>query len=145
MTSSRYGRRMGIRVELAVVEDRVSDETWQGIYEKACRVARQWTPRPLSIGSRQIGAVRVEQYVLDVESANGLDLVGDAKTLSIGERFVFPARLPRARPQRSPCRSRRASDGDVLVAVAAQEEPGRSRRARCCDLLGEKTLEHRMV
>jgi len=67
---------MGVRVHLAVVVDRVSDATWHGIYEKARRVVRHWTPHPLSIAWRQIGAVRVAQYVLDIEAADGLHLVG---------------------------------------------------------------------
>jgi hypothetical protein len=86
---------MGVRVHLAVVVDRVSDAAWHGIYEKARRVARHWTPRPLSIAWRQIGAVRVAQYVLDIEAADGLHLVGDAETLTTAESFVFPARLGR--------------------------------------------------
>lgn len=50
---------MGIEVDLAVVEDRVSRAAWRDIYKKARRVATQWTPRPLSLGWRQIGAMRV--------------------------------------------------------------------------------------
>jgi hypothetical protein len=61
---------MGVRVHLAVVVDRVFDAAWHGIYEKARRVARHWTPRPLSIAWRQIGAERVAQYVLDIEAAD---------------------------------------------------------------------------
>jgi len=86
---------MGVRVHLAVVVDRVSDATWRRIYEKARRVAKHWTPRPLSLAWRQIGAVRVAQYVLDIEAADGLHVVGDLETLTTAESFVFPARLGR--------------------------------------------------
>jgi hypothetical protein len=59
---------MGVRVSLTIACDRVSDATWRAIYERARLVAARWTPRPLSIGSRQVGAVRAPQYVLDIES-----------------------------------------------------------------------------
>ncbi len=108
---------MGIHVYLAVFADRVPAATWQVIYDKARRVATQWTPRPLSTAWRQIGAVRVAQYSRDIEASDGLHIVGDAETLTIGESFVFPARLDRAA---SWCalKGPPAVDDDVLVAVA---------------------------
>lgn len=83
---------MGVHVNLTVACDRVSDDTWRVIYERARLVATRWTPRPLSIGSRQVGAVRVLQYVLDVESEGALRIVGDAETLAIGELLALALR-----------------------------------------------------
>lgn len=87
---------MGVHVNLTVACERVSDDTWRAIYERARLVATRWTPRPLAIGSRQVGAVRVQQYVLDIEREGALRIVGDAETLAIGEQFVFPSWLPGA-------------------------------------------------
>jgi hypothetical protein len=128
---------MGVRVHLAVVVDRVSDAAWHGIYEKARRVAKHWTPRPLSIAWRQIGAVRVAQYVLDIEAADGLHLVGDAETFTTAESFVFPARLGRGAAGRGG--SQATSHDDVLVAIARRHAPKVAGRLRWCDLFGEKT------
>jgi len=123
---------MGVRVHLAVVVDRVSDAAWHGIYEKARRVAKHWTPRPLSIAWRQIGAVRVAQYVLDIEDADGLHLVGDAETLTTAESFVFPARLGRGGTGWGG--SLATSHDDVLVALARQHAPEAAGLLRWCDL-----------
>ena len=101
--------------------DRVSDAVWHRIYEKARRVAKHWTPRPLSLAWRQIGAVRVAQYGLDIEAADGLHLVGDAETLTTAESFVFPARLGRVAARWSG--SLVTSQDDVLVALARQHAP----------------------
>ena len=46
-----------ISLVLAVFADRVSDDVWHAIYEKARRVATQWTPRPLAAAWRHLGAV----------------------------------------------------------------------------------------
>lgn len=128
---------MGVYVHLAVVVDRVSDATWHRIYKKARRVAKHWTPRPLSMAWRQIGAVRVAQYVLDIEAAEGLHLVGDAETLTTAESFVFPARLDRG----GVCRrgSLATSHEDVLVAIARRHTREAAGRLCWCDLFGEKT------
>jgi hypothetical protein len=109
---------MGVHVHLAVVVDRVSNAAWTDIYDKACRVASQWTPRPLSSAWRQIGAVQVAQYGLEIELADGLHIVGDAASLTTAESFVFPAMLDRAPSLRDRDGSQTASDADVLVAVA---------------------------
>jgi hypothetical protein len=130
---------MGIHVHLAVRADGASEAAWPRIYARARRVATQWTPRPLALAWRQIGAVRVAQYVQDLETAAGLHFVGDAWTLATGESFVFPARLEgggwrhgRARPPARP-------EEDVLVAVARQCEPEAERLAPWYHLLGAKT------
>lgn len=95
---------MGIDVDLAVIEERISEATWREIYEKARRVAKQWAPRPLALGWRQIGAVRVVPYTLDIETAEGLHIVGDADTLTAAEieaadldELAFRSSLPRAK------------------------------------------------
>lgn len=128
--------RMGVHVHLAVAVDRISRTAWREIYDKARRVAKQWTPRPLSVAWRQIGAVRVAQYTLDLETTDGLHIVGDAETLTTGESFRFPANPGCASP---------SSDGpltpshdDVLVAVARRNDP--EAEPRCWhDLFGAKT------
>jgi hypothetical protein len=130
---------MGIHVNLAIVEDRVSRAAWREIYGKARRVATQWTPRPLSLGRRQIGAVRVVQYTRDIETAEGLHIVGDAETLTTAESFVFPAALESFASRRVRDGSLVGSGDDVLVGVARYlageaEEPDGWR-----DLFGAKT------
>jgi hypothetical protein len=135
---------MGIHVHLAVAAERVSDTAWQRIYDKARRVVKHWTPRPLSLAWRHIGAVRVAQYGLDLETPEGLHLVGDAETLTTGESFRFPARLDRAAPRRDQADPPATSDCDVLVAVArwrASAGVGHPtwRHPTWRDLLGAKT------
>jgi hypothetical protein len=126
---------MGIHVNLAIVVERVSKTAWQRIYEKACRVATQWTPAPLYLGWRDIGAVRVAQYTLDTESPVGLNIVGDAKTLTTGESFVFPVTLGMHRHNHAaPAQSRY----DVLVAVARQDA-STTQQLPHDDLFGAKT------
>jgi hypothetical protein len=127
------------RVYLDVVEDRVSYATWERIYERARRVARQWKPRPLALGWRQIGDVRVAQYVLDIETEYGLNIVGDAETRTTGESFVFPPRVGRAASRCAEGGSLGTAD-DVLVAVTHQHELAAAELARLSDLFGEKTL-----
>ena len=129
---------MGIHVNLAVTTERVSPTAWQEIYDKARRVAKQWTPRPLSLAWRHIGAVQIAQYDLDLETPEGLHLVGDAETLTTGESFMFPARLDREAPRRERKGSPTSSDGDVLVAVARYASTG-AERVTWRDLLGAKT------
>jgi hypothetical protein len=128
---------MGIRVYLAVDDERVSEARWREIYEKARRVAREWIPRPLSLAWRDIGAVQVEQYCLDVETPEGLYIVGDAESLTTAESFLFPARLERA------ARGERgiwgASGDDVLVAVASWLGVGIEGGRSWCELFGDKT------
>jgi hypothetical protein len=128
---------MGVYVHLAVVTDRVSDAAWQEIYEKARRVAKQWAPRPLSLVWRHIGSVRVAQYSLDIETTEGLHIVGDAESLLTGESLVLPAQLDR--PAVRSARGGRSvtSDGDVLVAVVRRSDSGIA--LRWSDLLGNKT------
>ncbi len=138
---------MGIRVHLAVVTDRVSDDAWRGIYDQARRVASQWIPRPLSLAWRQIGEVQVGQYGLDLETPEGLHIVGDAESLTTGESFDFPARLGRA-VRRDREGSSGASDEDVLVAVARWLGSGTELGVAWRDLLGEKTQGlpyHRLI
>lgn len=131
--------RMGVHVHLAVVADRVSDAVWHRIYEKARRVAKQWTPRPLATAWRQMGAVRVVQYALEIETTEGLHLVGDAETLTTGESFVFPATLVRRAKPQGLDSSPSAAHDDVLVAVASQLDPDAACTPALCNLLGAKT------
>jgi hypothetical protein len=135
----RYARYMGIHVHLAVIADRVSEVTWREIYEKARRVAKQWKPRPLSIAWRQIGAVKVAHYSLDLDAPDGLHIVGDAETLTTGESFVFPATLDRAVSWSDLGSSPATSDDDVLVAVALRNAPEAERLVRWRQLFGNKT------
>lgn len=130
---------MGIHVHLAVVADRVSDAAWHSIYEQGRRVAAQWTPRPLSLAWRQIGAERVAQYDLDIEGADGLHIVGDAETLATGESFVFPAVLDRSAPRGDRADPPAVPEGDVLAAVALRNEPASALGLPWCDVLGEQT------
>ena len=130
---------MGIEVCLAVREDRVSKTEWREIYEKARRVAKQWTPRPLSLGWRQIGSVQVVQYALDIETAEGLHIVGDAETRTNAESFLFPARLESYASRRTRHGSPVASGDDVLVAVARYLACGAEELTCWRDLLGAKT------
>jgi len=130
---------MGICVYLAVVEARVSEAAWREIYKKARRVATQWTPRPLSLGWRQIGALRVVQYTLDIETAEGLHIVGDAETLTTAESFVFPSRLESCASRRPRDSSPVSSDDDVLVAVARYLACGADELVLWRYLLGAKT------
>jgi len=131
---------MGVYVHLAVVKDRVSAAAWRRIYEKARHVAKHWTPRPLSLGWRRVGAVRVPQYTRDIENREGLHLVGDADTLITGESFIFPKKLPRSTSWRKRAGSPATPDGDVLVAVAYRSEPEPIPLAHGCELFGNKTL-----
>lgn len=130
---------MGIHVHLAVLADRVSEATWREIYEKARHVAKQWTPRPLSIGWRHIGAVKVVQYPRELDATEGLHIVGDAETLTTGESFVFPAALDRAVSWSDRIGSPATADDDVLVAVALQAKPEAEQRMRWRALFGNKT------
>jgi hypothetical protein len=136
-------RCMGIHVELAVFADRISDDVWQAIYEKARRVATQWTPRPLGTAWRHIGVVRVAQYTLEIETSDGLHLAGDAESLTTADSFVFPARLDRRELPRGSRGSRFAaqaiSQGDVLSAVARRLDGTPVHPAGLCNLLGPKT------
>ena len=134
----RYGELMG-RVYLDVIEERVSYATWDWIYERARRVAKRWKPRPLALGWRQIGDVRVTQYVLDIKTEYGLCIVGDAETRTTGESFVFPPKVGRAASQCAVGGSLGAAD-DVLVAVTHQHELAAAEFARISDLFGGKTL-----
>lgn len=129
---------MGIHVYLAVAEDRVSDAAWREIYEKARYVAYRWAPRPLGLAWRYIGAVRVAQYTPNLESTEGLHIVGDAESLRTGESFVFPAMLGHASVRRTARSSLAPSHDDVLVAVAA-ERAGKESTADVLRLLGAKT------
>lgn len=133
----------GIHVKLAVFADRVSDDVWHAIYEKARRVATQWTPRPLATAWRHIGEVRVAQYTLEIETSAGLHLVGDAETLTTAESFVFPARLDRlgrARDSKcSPSSIQDRSQDDVLSAVAGLLAGETVCPVGLCNLLGSKT------
>lgn len=126
---------MGITLHLAVDVDRMSETHWREIYDRARRVATQWIPRPLSTGWRHIGAVRVVQYCLEIETPEGLHIVGDAESLTTAESFVFPAKLPRG-PRRD---GAAASDDDILVAVARCFASDGMQLAPWCDLLGQKT------
>jgi len=130
---------MGVHVHLAVREDRVSRAAWREIYKKARRVAKQWTPRPLSLAWRHIGAVRVAQYALDIDATDGLSLVGDAETLTTGESFVFPATFDHPTFRRNRAGAQATSDDDVLVAVARRNDPQVAPPVRWRDLLGAKT------
>lgn len=136
-------RCMGIHVQLSVFADRVSDDVWQAIYEKARRVATQWTPRPLAAAWRHIGAVRVAQYTLEIETPDGLHLVGDAETLTAAESFVFPAKLERRGWSRnskgSPSSVQATSQSDVLSAVAGLVAGTTVDPAGLCNLFGAKT------
>jgi hypothetical protein len=134
---------MGIHVQLSVFADRVSDDMWQAIYEKARRVATQWAPRPLGAAWRHIGVVRVAQYTLDIETSDGLHLVGDAESLTTADSFVFPVRLDRrglphgSRDSRSAAQA--ISQGDILSAVARLLDGNPVHPAGLCNLLGAKT------
>jgi hypothetical protein len=126
---------MGIHVYLAIVAERVSDKTWRDIYEKARRVAAQWTPAPLSSAWRNIGNVRVAQYTPDIENDDGLHIVGDAKTFTTGESFLFPVTLGRRwRSHSGPGKSTH----DVLVAVAYRNAT-KARQLPYQELFGDKT------
>jgi hypothetical protein len=129
---------MGVHVHLAIVEDRVSEAAWHRVYEKMRRVAKQWSPRPLSVAWRQIGAVQVAQYTLDIESGSGLHIVGDAESLTIGESFQIPARLGHA-PQRDRASSPATSQDDVLVAVACEQDPEMQHPVHYRHVFGAKT------
>lgn len=127
---------MGIRVHLAVIADRISEDEWRGIYARARRVVQQWIPRPLALAWRQVGGVRVGQYGFEIERPDGLHVVGDAETLATAESFVFPASLERVRRVREgAC----AGGEDVLVAVAGWLGSGTEWRVSWCDLFGEQT------
>ena len=126
---------MGIRVHLAIVAERVSEPTWRHIYESACRVAARWTPAPLSLTLREIGVVRVAQYTPDIENPDGLRIVGDAKTLTTGESFIFPATLGGHRHDHSESVEPRY---DVLVAVAHRNALA-TQQLPYHDLFGAKT------
>lgn len=128
---------MGIRVYLAVAEERVSEAKWREIYDKARRVAKEWIPRPLSLAWRDMGAVQVEQYCLDVETPEGLYIVGDAESLTTAESFLFPARLERT--VRWVRGERAVSGDDVLVAVASWLGAGTSGGRSWRELFGDKT------
>jgi len=130
---------MGVHLHLAVVTDRVSDAAWHEIYEKARRVAKQWTPRPLALAWRHIGAVRVAQYSLDIDTTDGLSFVGDAETLTTGESFVFPATLDHPTLRRNRAGAQATSEDDVLVAVARRNDPEAASLVHWRDLLGAKT------
>lgn len=129
---------MGIHVSLAVCVQRVSDATWRDIYEKARRVASEWSPRPLSPGWRQIGTIRVPQYGLEIETKEGLEIVGDAETLLTAQRFVFPARLePLVWPDEE--NPKVPLDEDVLLAVGRWSTAETSWRVGWRDLFGART------
>jgi hypothetical protein len=129
---------MGIRVHLAIDADRVSDDAWRRVYEQARRVAKQWIPRPLSTSWRRIGTVQVAQYCQEIETAEGLHIVGDAEMLTIGESFVFPVRLERG-ARRDVERDPDPAAEDVLVAVARWHTSETERGASWRDLFGAKT------
>lgn len=126
---------MGIHVHLAMVVERVSEATWQRIYAKACRVAARWTPAPLSLARRDIGIVRVAHYTPDIENPDGLHIVGDTKTLTTGESFVFPVTLGRRRHNHSESVE---PEHDALVAVARRNASA-TQQLPYCDLFGAKT------
>jgi hypothetical protein len=130
---------MGVYVHLAVAVDRVSDAAWHAIYERARRVAKQWTPRPLSLAWRRVGEEKVVQLVLEVETTEGLRLVGDAETLTSGETFVFPAKLTPPIVGRDREGSPDSSDGDVLVAVGRPDVPDDAHLVHWRNLFGDKT------
>lgn len=132
-TSLSYTSRMGIHVHLAIVMERVSEKTGQRIYERACRVASRWTPPPLSVAWRDIGAVRVAHYTPAIENADGLHIVGDAKTLTTCESFMFPVTLGRHRHSGSI-----EPNYDVLVAVARRNAPA-TQQLPYRNLFGAKT------
>lgn len=130
---------MGTRVYLAVAAH-VSDAKWREIYDRAWRVANQWEPRALSMSWRQIGSVEVRQYCLELETPEGLLIVGDAATLMTAESFVFPASLERCRPERGRKNPPSSSEGDVLIAVGRWiDSEAAPPRMRWCELLGDKT------
>lgn len=118
---------------LAITTERVSEQAWQRIYEMACRVASRWTPPPLAVAWRNIGTVRVAHYTPDIEDENGLHIVGDAKTLTIGESFVFPRALRRYGHSASI-----EPDHDVLLAVARRNAPA-AQQLPYGQLFGAKT------
>lgn len=130
---------MGVYVHLDIVIDRVSDAAWHAIYERARRVAKQWIPRPLSLARCQVSAVQVAQYVLDVETADGLRLVGDAETLTTGESFVFPAKLTPPMFWHHREGSPAPSDDDLLVAIAGPDVADHARQLQWRRLFGAKT------
>jgi len=125
---------MGIHVYLAIITEHVSEADWQRIYEKARRVTKQWTPRPLSSAWREIGAVRVAQYTREIEGTSGLHIVGDAETLTTGESFIFPValgdRMPRCDQPGSP-----AMSGHECYCIARLSRRYTSRRCRQLNLL----------
>jgi hypothetical protein len=126
---------MGVYVYLAVTDERVSEAIWQRIYEKARRVAMRWTPAPLSLAWRDIAGIRIAQYTSDIESSDGLHIVGDAGTLTTGESFRFPVTLGRGGRDQSES----VEPGcDVLFAVARRNAP-MTQQSPYRDLFGAKT------
>jgi len=124
------------RVYLNVIEERVSRAAWGRIYERARRVAKQWQPRPLAPGWRQVGKERVAQYVLDIETEYGLSIIGDAESRTTGECFTFSPRVGGA-ASRCGAEGSLGTADDVLLAVARQHELMAEEPA---ELFGEKTL-----
>jgi hypothetical protein len=120
---------MELRVHLAVLEHRVPTAVWDQIYEKARQVTSRWMPRPLSPGWRRIGGVRVEQYSLDIETAEGLVIVGDAETLTTGDSFVVPKRLEDIAPPAD----------DVVADIVRSNVPEIAECVPWSDLFGAKT------
>lgn len=127
---------MGIYVHLAVATERITDAAWLEIYDRARRVATQWQPRPLSLGWRDIGGVHVVQYHLDIETPEGLHIVGDAESLTTGESFLFPRQLRRGG---SGAEQEPPEGLDVLVDVARWMTSAGDAPHSWRDLLGEKT------
>jgi hypothetical protein len=126
---------MGVYVHLGVVASRVDEASWSAIYADARRVAERWTPRPLGIQWRRIGAEEFGQYTTDIERPEGLHIVGDAASLTTAESFEFPKSLT---PRFFHDPPRESKPGDILVAVASYFA-GRRSGPDWRELFGNKT------
>lgn len=84
---------MATPLHLAILPDRISPTAWRALYARAHHLALHWQPRPLSLAWRRVAGDPIAQYVLDIEHADGLDIVGDATSRTVGEPVHFPRTL----------------------------------------------------
>lgn len=130
----RYSERMG-RVYLDVIEERVSYATWEWIYERARRVAKQWKPLPVgprmaSYRGRASCAVRARHrnriWSLPCRGCRDAHDRGELRVPTEGRPCYLAVRCGRlagrcrrrARRRRSPARARGSG-------VRAPEQPVR--------------------
>lgn len=129
---------MSTTVSLRVFPEAIDAAAWESVYDETRRLLAGWPDPPLGIRVRTVGGERVAAFTRHCETDEGWRVVGDARSLRLGEAFDFPRHLPNAPWLDDPdVPAASLTYPDVLLALADSEGPVRKPTT---ELLGKKTL-----